>query len=126
MKSLKMLPLSGRDKATPKQLLEALELAEAELQEYSEKSTKVIYKSMRFSVCEISKEIEILISQTKAKGKNVIELEDKVFEKITTHFKNVGEYDKTIDSLRSKINPDEAEKIDKENSVHPTLKYAKK
>lgn len=125
MKSIKLLPLEKRDKATVKQLLDALETAEAELKEYDTKSTKVIYKSMKYAVCELSKEIEQLVWETKEKKRNVIELEEKVFEKMTKFFDLVGDYDKTLESLRSKINPDEANKIDQETSVHPTIKFAK-
>lgn len=126
MKSIKLLPPDRRDKATLKQLIEALEAAEAELLEYETKNTKIIYKATRFSVTELSKEIEQFIAKTKKEGKNVIECEDKIFEKITKFLDLVGDYEKTTEALRAKITPEEADKIDQESSIHPTLKHAKK
>lgn len=125
MKSLKLLPLDKREKATVKQLLEALQIAESELKEYDEKSTKIIYRSMRITICEMAREIEELAVGNRDKKTRIIESEDKVFDRVLKFFVEAGNYDKIIESLRSKINPDEANKIDQESSVHPTIKFAK-
>ena len=127
MKSIKLLPLDKRGKATSKQLIEALELAESELLEYDTQSTKVIYKSMKSTVCKIAREIEDmeLTDDNGNQAKRVIESAEKTFDRILKFFDLAGDYDKTIESLRSKINPDEANKIDAETAVHPTLRFAK-
>lgn len=125
MKSQKLLPLDKRDKANAKQLLEALILAEKELSEYDSQSTKIIYRSMKITVCEMAKEIEEMTITNKETNKKTIESDDKVFDRTIKFFDLVGDYDKTLEGLRKKINPDDADAIDKEVSMHPTLKFAK-
>lgn len=114
MKSQTIAPVQTRNKLSKEVLLQALEAAEIEINDFYVNPTKIVYESMSKTVTFLSKDINQIVQDGKLDI--TADKDEKTFDRVMKYFEKAKDFTAVLEALRKNLNPEDAKIIDEANT----------